>query len=76
MMFSFAAGILFALAAMLANKDQIPNIWSIALLLMLGGFGAGAGLFYCAYKILSWLDRPHAVAALRSVMLSPDPYND
>lgn len=77
MLLSIAAGasVNMALIPEFQSAELIESLAN-ALYVLASLFGTcGAFLFFC-YKLLSIIDRPHALAALRSILIQPDPYQD
>lgn len=83
LMLAGGLGVVLSVAAVVLSPglmagESLSN--ATAILYIVYGLAAMAGmalyLGYFCFKLLAWIDAPHAIAALRSILFSVDPLQD
>lgn len=76
-------GVVLSVVTMYISPELMPrktHSFAQGLLYSVYWFCAMTGMVlylgYFCFKVLSWIDMPHAIAALRSVLFSVDPLQD
>lgn len=83
LMFAGCLGMMLSVVIAVGSPEVMPRkVDSVAKAFIFGAYGlsamTGMALYlgYFCFKLLSWIDTPHAIAALRNILFSVDPYED